>query len=221
MLGTVVLDVNGTLTDPSALGEVWGRPELGDHILGQAVFTAMVDAVLSVRGHTFSDHLRAAIQVVVGGSGSGDLDPEGIEKALAVAAALPARAGAGDALGTLRDAGVRLIALTNSGAQGGQRTLEGCGLASFFDLVLGVDAVETFKPHPDVYAYALARLAAEPARVALLATHPWDLAGGAHAGLRTAWVRHGSRTWPAVFPDPDVQADSLPDLARELLAHSW
>lgn len=87
--------------------------------------------------------------------------------------------------------------------------------------MLGVDAVDTFKPDPEVYAYALARLSEQPARVALVATHPWDLASAAHCEIKTAWVRHGPRVWPAVFPEPDVQADSLSDLARELLAHNW
>lgn len=214
----MLFDVNGTLTDTSAIGELWGRPELGDRVLAHAVSTAMVDALLGVGGRSFRDHLRAALDVVIGEAG---LDPEGVERALAVAASLPARSGAGEALAMLRDAGIRLIALTNSGAIGGQRTLEQCGLAGFFDLVLGVDAVNTFKPHPDVYAYARSRLGEQRAPVAMVATHPWDLAGAAHCGVRTAWVRHGARVWPAVFPRPDVQADSLWDLARELLAHSW
>ena len=213
----MLFDVNGTLTDTAAIGELWGRPELGDRVLGQAVSTAMVDALLGVGGKSFRDHLRAALEVVIGEAG---LDPEGVERALAVTASLPARPGAGEALAMLHDAGIRLIALTNSGAIGGQRTLEHCGLAAYFDLVLGVDAVNTFKPHPDVYAYALSRLR-EPVRVAMVATHPWDLAGAANGGVATAWVRHGARVWPAVFPEPDVQADSLLDLARELQAHRW
>lgn len=217
MLSAVLFDVNGTLTDPSAIGEPWGRPGLGDRVLEQAVSTAMVDAILRVGARPFSDHLRAAVEVL--GSEFG-LESEGIEHALAVTASLPARPGASEALASLRDGGLRLVALTNSGAQAGQRTLEGCGLAQFFELVLGVDAVNTFKPDPEVYAYALSRLGEKHVRVALVATHPWDLAGAAHCGLGTGWVRHGARLWPAVFPQPDVQADSLPDLARELLAHT-
>lgn len=218
MLSVILFDVNGTLTDTSPIGELLGQPELGDRVLQRAASTAMVDALLNVSEHTFPDHLRAAIEVL-----SADLDDDvsRVEPALAAAAALPARPGAADALRTLRDAGLPLVALTNSGADGGQRTLERCGLAQFIDRVLGVDAVGTFKPHPDVYTYALSQLGAEPASVALIATHPWDLAGAAHCGARTAWVRHGARGWPGVFPKPDVQADTLEDLARRLLARRW
>ena len=218
MLGAVLLDVNGTLTDPSAIGAAWARPNLGERVLEHAISTAMVAALLQDAGLTFRDHLGAAIDVVAAGAG---LDPRGSALALDRAGSLPARPGAADALATLRDAGLWIVALTNSGADGGRRTLEGCGLLAFVERVLGVDAVSTFKPHPDVYAYALSELEEDPDRVALIATHPWDLAGAAHGGMRTAWVRHGPRAWPSVFPSPDVQADTLPELAQAILAHPW
>jgi 2-haloacid dehalogenase len=218
MLRAVLLDVNGTLTDPSAIGAVWARPDLGERVLQHAISTAMVAALLNDVQRTFREHLSAAIDVV---AAAADLDPHASPDALDSVASLPARPGAADALATLRAANLRVVALTNSGAEGGRATLEGCGLLPFVEQVLGVDATSTFKPHPDVYAYAQSQLGEDPNRVALIATHPWDLAGAAHAGMRTAWVRHGPRAWPSVFPDPDVQADTLPDLADAILAHRW
>ncbi|MGI8715094.1 MAG: HAD family hydrolase [Solirubrobacteraceae bacterium] len=218
MVRAVLLDVNGTLTDPSAIGAVWARPELGERVLEHAISTAMVAALLDDVERTFRDHLSAAIDVVAAAAG---LDPGVSAQALASAASLPARPGAADALATLRDAGLRIVALTNSGADGGRATLEACGLLPFIEEVLGVDGVPTFKPHPDVYSYALSKLEEDPERVALIATHPWDLAGAAHGGMRTAWVRHDPRGWPSVFPHPDVQADTLPHLATAILAHHW
>jgi 2-haloacid dehalogenase len=218
MLRAVLLDVNGTLTDPSKIGAVWARPDLGERVLQHAISTAMVAALLGNAERTFREHLSAAIDVV---AATANLDPHASAQALENAASLPARPGAADALATLRDANLRIMALTNSGADAGRTTLEGCGLLPLIDQVLGVDAVSTFKPHPDVYAYALSELKEDPNCVALLATHPWDLAGAAHGGMRTAWVRHRPRAWPSVFPTPDVQADTLTDLAEAILAHHW
>ena len=116
---------------------------------------------------------------------------------------------------------MRIVALTNSGAEGGRTTLEGCGLLPLIEQVLGVDGASTFKPHPDVYAYALSELEEDPRRIALIATHPWDLAGAAHGGMRTAWVRHGAGPGPPCSPTPDVQADTLTDLAGAILAYRW
>ncbi|HWE08446.1 MAG TPA: HAD family hydrolase [Solirubrobacteraceae bacterium] len=210
----VLLDVNGTLTDPAPIGAPWGRPELGSLVLESAVDTAMVDALLQTAARPFSDHIRAAIAVVVAGAG---LDPAGIDAAAATAAGLPARPGADDALTALTGSGLRAVALTNSGAQGGAATLRHCGLAPYVERVIGVDAVRTFKPHPSVYAHALRELEATPAEVVLLATHPWDLAGAAHAGIRTAWVTHGTRGWPDVFPLPDVRGETLLDVAHGVI----
>ncbi|MGH2895487.1 MAG: HAD family hydrolase [Solirubrobacteraceae bacterium] len=218
MLRAVLLDVNGTLTDPSAIGAVWARPDLGERVLEHAVSTAMVAALLHDVEWQFREHLSAAIDVVAAAAG---LDTDASAQALDRAGSLPARPGAADALATLRGANLRILALTNSGAEAGRATLEGCGLLPLVEQVLGVDAISTFKPHPEVYAYALSELDEDPDRVALIATHPWDLAGAAHGGIRTAWVRHQPRAWPVVFARPDVQADTLTDVAQAILAHHW
>ena len=218
MLRAVLLDVNGTLTDPSAIGAIWARPDLGERVLEHAISTAMVAALLHDVKRTFREHLSAAIDVV---AAAANLDPDLSAQALDDAASLPARPDAAGALGALRGANLRIVALTNSGADAGRATLEGCGLLPLIERVLGVDAVSTFKPDPDVYAYALSELQEDPDCVVLIATHPWDLAGAAHGGMRTAWVRHRPRAWPSVFPTPDVQADTLTDLAEAILAHHW
>src|SRR5258708_19234371 len=124
MAGWVLLDVNGTLTDPGAIGAPWARPELGDAVLEHAVHTAMVDALLVPATRPFLDHIRAAIEVVIGDA---NLDGSRVEEAVAAARTLPARADAHEALATLLAAGMRLVALTNSGARGGAPTLQPCG----------------------------------------------------------------------------------------------
>jgi hypothetical protein len=55
---------NGTLTDPSAIGEVWERPDLGEQVLQHAVLTAMAAALVHDAEQTFREHLSAAIDVV-------------------------------------------------------------------------------------------------------------------------------------------------------------
>jgi len=98
MLRAVLLDVNGTLTDPSAIGAIWARPDLGERVLHQAISTAMVAALLHDVERTFRDHLSAAIDVVAAAAG---LDPGVSAQALDSAASLPARPGAADALAAL------------------------------------------------------------------------------------------------------------------------
>lgn len=213
----VLLDVNGTLTDLRPIGAHWERPELGTAVLEGAVQTAMVDALLGTGHRSFSDHLRSALEVLVANAG---LDPDRIDTALATAGELPSWPDARNALELLAGSDLRLVALTNSGAEAGTKTLRACGLLDLVERVLGVDAVSSFKPHPSVYTYALDELGCAASEVALLATHPWDLAGAAHAGITAAWVTHGAHGWPSVFPTPDIKGENLLQVAGAIVQSS-
>src|SRR6185312_7150421 len=74
----VLFDLNGTLTDPGAIGGAWGAPDLGVAVLARAVQSAMVDAILG-NSRAFSEHIEAALRDEVGRLG---LEPERIDEAL-------------------------------------------------------------------------------------------------------------------------------------------
>jgi 2-haloacid dehalogenase len=213
VLGMVILfDVNGTLTDPAGLGEPWGRPELGLPILRAAIQTAMVDALVG-EYRPFAEHVRAAIELEVRRAG---LDASLVDRAAERATRLDPFSDARAALDLLRDGGHTLATLTNSGAESGQRTLEAAGLADRFDRFLGVDAVRTFKPHPATYGHAVEELGASPAEMMLVAAHGWDVNGAKRAGLRTAWISRGEQELSAMTPEPDLRAEDLLGVARQL-----
>jgi 2-haloacid dehalogenase len=207
----IVFDLNGTLTDPGAIGGPWGARDLGPAVLAAAVQSAMVDTILG-ESRAFSEHIEAALRDEVAERG---LDPAGIDDALEAARALPAYPDTAPGLEALAGAGHRLAVLTNSGAEAGRRTLEGNGLAGRFERILGVDAVGSFKPHPSVYRYALDELRCDPPDVTFVSAHAWDLAGAAHAGMRTAFVERDERRG-SVYPRPDIEAADLIVLAAAL-----
>lgn len=209
-----LFDVNGTLTDPAGLGEAWGRPDLGPRILRCAIETAMTDTMVGIH-RPLAEHLEGALRLEVERSG---LDPDRVADAADRATRLRPHADAGPALDVLRDAGIGVAALTNSGAAGGRATLDAAGLLDRFDQVLGVDAVDAFKPDPRTYAHAVAALDAVPRDVVLVAAHGWDVAGAAHAGLRTAFVSRGEEGLSPVVPTPDFRAPDLLGVARAIVA---
>lgn len=209
-----LFDVNGTLTDPAGIGEPWGRPDLGRRALRGALLTAMADTITG-RFAPLADHLRDALGQEVAAEG---LDPAGVEGALARAAALDPWPDAAPAIDLLREAGWRIAALTNSGADGGRATLRHAGLLDRFDAVLGVDAVRRFKPHPATYAHALDALGSDPQDVTLVAAHAWDVTGAHEAGLRTAWISRGEAVLGRAGAAPDLQGTDLLDAARRLVA---
>jgi 2-haloacid dehalogenase len=210
----VLFDLNGTLTDPAPLGAPWHRPDLGRRVLGDAVRGGMTDA-LTGAVRPFAEHLRAALTVIVAQEA---LDPAGIDVAMGSAAALPPWPEAVRALEALRRGGFRLAVLTNSGARAGRATLTAGGMLDLFDVVLGVDAVGTFKPDRRTYDHAVTELGATPGDVMLVAAHAWDVAGAHAAGLRTAWVSRGDVVRLATTPEPERAGADLHEIAAGLLS---
>ncbi len=90
-----------------------------------------------------------------------------------------------------------------------------------WDLVLGAEIVQHYKPDPEVYDSVPRLLALRPEQVLMVAAHVSDLAAARDRGLRTAYVHRpdeygGLRTPPAADPDADLSVSSLPELADRL-----
>ena len=209
----VLFDVNGTITDPAGLGEAWGRPELGARILRCAVESAMTDTIVGVH-RPLGEHLRGALTLEAARSG---LDAALVDEAAERATRLSPWPDAREALDLLADAGVTVAALTNSGAEAGRATLERAGLLDRFDHVLGVEAVEVFKPHPRTYTHAVSHLGGRPEGIVLVAAHGWDVAGAAHAGLRTGFVTRTEGALSPMVPAPDFETPDLLAMARAVV----
>ena len=89
-----------------------------------------------------------------------------------------------------------------------------------FDSVLSVELVRTYKPHPRVYRLVPHLLAVRPGESMMVASHAYDLAAAAGAGMRTAFVRR-PQEWGTGKPEKldisvDIVADDFLDLATQL-----
>jgi 2-haloacid dehalogenase len=90
-----------------------------------------------------------------------------------------------------------------------------------WDLVLGAELVEHYKPDDEVYDSAPRLLALPPEHVLMVAAHVSDLAAARARGLRTAYVHrpdeYGGRVDPpATDPDADLSVASFTELADRL-----
>jgi len=89
-----------------------------------------------------------------------------------------------------------------------------------FDAILSAQMAGAYKPAPEVYLTAARLLDVEPGELMLVAAHPWDLAGGRAAGLRSAFIdrplEFGEGSPPRSDPEADVSAGDLLDLASQL-----
>ena len=120
------------------------------------------------------------------------------------------------ALGRLRDADYRLFTLMNSSKAVVAEQMTHAKLSDFFEALLSVEDVGKYKPHADVYRWAAGRVGADVSECLFVATHGWDVAGAAWAGMRTAFVaRPGQQMFP-LGPAIDITVLSLAELEGEL-----
>jgi 2-haloacid dehalogenase len=87
-----------------------------------------------------------------------------------------------------------------------------------FEMVIGSDEVQRFKPHPRVYEHAVERVSVDPGEIVLVAAHGWDVMGAMRAGLRGAWVARSERWLVPLVPEPDVRGEDLEEVARAIMA---
>jgi 2-haloacid dehalogenase len=215
-----VFDVNETLLDLAAMDPHFQRI-FGDAGVRLAWFDQMIQSALvaTVTGaySQFGAHARAALAMTAerAGVGLGDGDREAIAAQMR---RLPAHPEVAGALGRLRDAGLRLAALTNSTEQVARAQLEFAGLIDAFELVLSADTVRRLKPAPEPYRMAAERLGVDIGEVRLVAAHAWDVAGAARAGCATAFVARPGKVLDPLVERPDVVGADLAEVADAILA---
>jgi 2-haloacid dehalogenase len=121
-----------------------------------------------------------------------------------------------DGVRALRDAGFRLVTLTNGSTSVSERLLESAGLLDHFERLMSVEDAGVWKPARAAYAHALDVCGVEPDRALLVAVHPWDVDGAQRAGLRGAWLNRKGEAYPDHFRAPDLRATSLEELSQQL-----
>jgi 2-haloacid dehalogenase len=120
------------------------------------------------------------------------------------------------AITVLRDAGIAVGVLTNSPTASTRALLDDSGLQ--LDPVIGCDRINAFKPHPDVYGFAISELGLEPNDVWLVAAHWWDVMGAQRAGLCGAWISRTERVRLDHGPAPDLEGADLLEIAERIAA---
>ncbi len=215
-----VFDVNETLLDLAAMDPYFERV-FGDAGVRRAWFNQMIQSALvaTVTGaySQFGAIGMAALTMTAQQAGV-ELHDEDRDTILGQMRQLPAHPEVAGALRRLRDAGLRLAALTNSTEQVARAQLEHAGLIDAFELVLSADAVRRLKPAPEPYRMAAERLGVAVREVRLIAAHAWDVAGAARAGCATAFVARPGKVLDPLVEPPDVVGADLAEVADGILA---
>ena len=132
---------------------------------------------------------------------------------------MPAHPDVIPALTRLRDAGLRLVTLTNSASGASPTPMDKAGLSHFFERTFSVETTSKFKPSPETYHLVARELSVETSDLCLVACHLWDTIGAQAAGCHGAFLtRYGNAMLPAPgVPVPDLVASELTVLADQII----
>ena len=222
-----VFDIGGTVFDWStALAEALDR--CGVSSTGAAAFAlscraAFLDRIgRVVRGEdpwsTSDEVLRAAVSQASAENGLA-LEAAKIERVALAWRDMPAWRGAREAIAALRRrAQVAPLTILSWPMATGSSRRNGI----VWDGLLCCDVIGVYKPDPRSYARAAEIMRVDPARIAMVASHPSDLRAARSAGWKTVFVRPHIEDPGEDYADPglarefDVAVADFPDLAMRL-----
>lgn len=215
----VVFDVNETLSDMRPLAGRFADLGVGGH-LAERWFAEVLRDGFALTAAGASQPFATLAQGVLRSMLAGSALDRSLEAAVAHVmdgfAALAVHADVPEAVRTLAAAGHRLVTLSNGAAAVADDLLRRSGLRDRFEACLSVEDAGAWKPRPSAYMHASAACGVEPARMLMVAVHPWDIDGASRAGLRTAWVDRAGRPYPGYFAAPDHRTRTLVELAERL-----
>lgn len=120
-------------------------------------------------------------------------------------------------LTTLKQAGIRLGAVTNR-RKTARMTLQRAGLDGLLDVIVDGDDVLNHKPNPEGVLFALRAVGVEPDAAFMVGDAPVDIHAGRAAGAKTVGVTYGFQGELIRETLPDYVVSSVQDLQPLLLA---
>jgi 2-haloacid dehalogenase len=217
----IVFDVIETLLDLQPLDPAF-EAVFGDGSARQEWFQQMLQsAFVSTVTNAYRDFSvlgRCALAMTAERRGV-QLSLDDQQRILGTIRQLPPRPDSIDGLSRLRDAGLRLAALSNSTAEVVEAQLQYAGLRGFFEQALSADLAKRLKPAREAYHMAAERLGVQPSNLRLVATHAWDVTGAIRAGCAAAFVTRPGMVLDPAGEVPDVVGGDLREVADKIIAH--
>lgn len=102
--------------------------------------------------------------------------------------------------------------LSNGSPRMLQAAVASSGLAGHLKYVLSVDAVQTYKPAPAVYALGPRALGIPAAELLFVSSNAWDVAGAKAFGYRVAWCNRTGAPAEELGLAPDLVVSRLDEL---------
>jgi 2-haloacid dehalogenase len=216
----IVCDVNETLLDVAAL-EPDFKDVFGDaRVLQDWFATVLLYSEVATLAGPYTDFasIAGAALDMTATARNVTMSPENRTRILQGMLKLPAHSDVRDGLQIMRDAGLRLVTLTNSAPAAVQQQLANAGLTSLFERSFSVDTVRRFKPAPEAYRSVAETLKVPIGQLRLVAAHAWDVVGALRAGCAAAFVARPGKVLYPLGPTPDIVGPDLKQVAQQIVA---
>ena len=217
----MVFDVNETLLDITTLEPLFKRV-FADAAVLREWFAQLIlySQTMTLSGlYTPFGALAIGTLRMVATSRGVEVDDDDIKELKERMGTMPAHPDVVPALMNLRDAGFRLVTLTNSASATSPSPLDNAGLSQFFEHSFSVEAVRKFKPAPETYRHVAQAMHVGMSDLCLVACHLWDTVGAQAAGCSGAFVTrpHNALLPAADVLQPDITASNMNDLADQII----
>jgi 2-haloacid dehalogenase len=218
----LVFDVNETLLDIEAMAPFFARV-FGDAQVLREWFAQLVlySNVVTLSG-AYEDFFALAQGVLrmLGEIHKLDIHASDMEELKTRMLNMPAHPDVPDGLSLLKDAGFRLVTLSNSPPHAEGSPLERAGIAHFFERQFSVDSIRQFKSSRKVYQMVASALDTSLPSLCMIAAHVWDTIGAQSVGYSGALITRSGNAPLLVerVPQPDYIAPDLVELAKQLIA---
>ncbi|MEO6827492.1 MAG: haloacid dehalogenase type II [Microbacteriaceae bacterium] len=218
-VAAVVFDVNGTLSDMSAMTDAFdavGAPAA----LAKTWFAGVLRdgfALAAVDESTaFAEIARTHLMAVLGSVPLNCPVAEATSSILERMRMLSLHPDVVEGVHALARGGLRLLTLSNGSTEVAEKLLSDAGIRDEFSMLLSVEGGSQWKPAESAYEVAFAATGLAAQEMVLVAVHPWDIHGANRAGMRTAWINRDDEPYPSYFASPDLVARSITELAESL-----
>ena len=218
----LIFDLNETLIDFESLNplfeRVFGDVRVLREWLGHLIMYSMT---ITLAGrYTNFWALGGGLLQMVGALHNKKISPADVEAIQKGMKTMPAHADSEQGLKMLKDAGFRMVTLTNSPPTPGSKSpLENAGLDKYFERQFNIETARAYKPAPVVYHMVAQDLEVEAADCCMVAAHVWDTIGGQSVGMAGGLItRPGNALLPIPsLPQPHAVGEDLPALANEMI----
>jgi 2-haloacid dehalogenase len=112
----------------------------------------------------------------------------------------------------LKGAGLRTAILSNGTPKMLEAAVTNAKLGGLIDIILSVEEVGVYKPHPKVYQLAVDRLAVPAAGIAFQSSNSWDAHAASAFGMQVVWCNRYGQRRERLPGTPDREVASLAEL---------